>query len=249
MPARMPTLSWSALKEGLLGLFLSAALELPAVQFARCEIDPGHRRCPWPLRAALNKGCAAVELMVAKQDLHLAGNPGPRGLPVIRQLRRLNPETLSSSREAPRGSRPPGPRSGALRAPLAFLGRPRLGPSAPENSRPARSRRPWDLHGGESRPCTCPAINRPEAVVAPWARWLAAMADRQASFTRRRPPGRFPRPDDPRDFSLVATLNILGAWNLFSAAQRGGLEVLRGPFCVAAIQGNPARPTTLPPTA
>jgi len=42
---------------------------------------------------------------------------------------------------------------------LAFLGRTRLDPSAPENSRAREiARTLGDLHASESRPCTCPAM-------------------------------------------------------------------------------------------
>jgi len=53
----------------------------------------------------------------------------------------------------------------------------------------------------------------------------------------------------PEDFSLVADVKFLGAWNLFSAAEGAGLK-----FFVAFPRWRPsreipARPTTLPPTA
>ena len=50
------------LAEGLLGLFLSAAQEYPAVQFRTLEIDRD-TDLRLALRAALDKGCAAVELI------------------------------------------------------------------------------------------------------------------------------------------------------------------------------------------
>ena len=50
------------LTEGLLGLFLSAAQEYPAVQFRTLEIDRD-TDLPLALRAALDKGCAPVELI------------------------------------------------------------------------------------------------------------------------------------------------------------------------------------------
>jgi hypothetical protein len=43
------------------------------------------------------------------------------------------------------------------------------------------------------------------------------------------------------DFSLVADVKFLGAWNLFSAAERAGLRFFVGLSSVAAIQGNPGQ--------
>ena len=43
------------------------------------------------------------------------------------------------------------------------------------------------------------------------------------------------------DFSLVADVKFLGAWNLFSAAEGAGLRFFVGLSSVAAIQGNPGQ--------
>ena len=45
----------------------------------------------------------------------------------------------------------------------------------------------------------------------------------------------------PEDFSLVADVKFLGAWNLFSAAEGAGLRFFVGLSSVAAIQGNPGQ--------
>jgi hypothetical protein len=45
----------------------------------------------------------------------------------------------------------------------------------------------------------------------------------------------------PEDFSLVADVKFLGAWNLFSAAEGEGLRFFVGLSSVAAIQGNPGQ--------
>ena len=45
----------------------------------------------------------------------------------------------------------------------------------------------------------------------------------------------------PDDFSMVANVKFLGAWNLFSAAQKAGLKFFVGLSSVAAIQGNPGQ--------
>jgi malonyl CoA-acyl carrier protein transacylase len=45
----------------------------------------------------------------------------------------------------------------------------------------------------------------------------------------------------PDDLSTVADVKFLGAWNLFSAAERAGLKFFVGLSSVAAIQGNPGQ--------
>ncbi|HWX23346.1 MAG TPA: SDR family NAD(P)-dependent oxidoreductase [Candidatus Binatia bacterium] len=45
----------------------------------------------------------------------------------------------------------------------------------------------------------------------------------------------------PDDLSKVADVKFLGAWNLFSAAERAGLRFFVGLSSVAAIQGNPGQ--------
>jgi NAD(P)-dependent dehydrogenase (short-subunit alcohol dehydrogenase family) len=45
----------------------------------------------------------------------------------------------------------------------------------------------------------------------------------------------------PNDLSTVADVKFLGAWNLFSAAERAGLKFFVGLSSVAAIQGNPGQ--------
>ena len=45
----------------------------------------------------------------------------------------------------------------------------------------------------------------------------------------------------PDDLSMVADVKFLGAWNLFSAAERAGLKFFVGLSSVAAIQGNPGQ--------
>ena len=65
------------LTEGLLGLFLSAAQEHPAVQFRTLEIDRD-TDLPLALRAALDKGCAAVELIHREGRVFTSqGHPAP----------------------------------------------------------------------------------------------------------------------------------------------------------------------------
>ena len=45
----------------------------------------------------------------------------------------------------------------------------------------------------------------------------------------------------PDDLSMVANVKFLGAWNLFSAAEKAGLKFFVALSSVAAIQGNPGQ--------
>ena len=156
------------LTEGLLGLFLSAAQEYPAVQFRTLEIDRD-TDLPLALRAALDKGCAAVELIhregkVFTSQGHLA--PAVFGDPPSLKLNPGDVVVMSGgatgiSAHLARGLAPFAPR-------LVFLGRTRLDPHPPSlrllhlpltNPEPARSPRPWRIcTPQESRPRTWPAM-------------------------------------------------------------------------------------------
>ena len=45
----------------------------------------------------------------------------------------------------------------------------------------------------------------------------------------------------PDDLSMVTNVKFLGAWNLFSAAEKAGLKFFVGLSSAAAIQGNPGQ--------
>ena len=247
------------LTEGLLGLFLSAAQEHPAVQFRTLEIDRD-TDLPLALRAALDKGCAVVELIhregkVFTSQGHLA--PAVFGDPPSLKLNPGDVVVMSGgatgiSAHLARGLVPFAPR-------LVFLGRTRLDPcahplephpepsssaSAPDKSRAREIAQTLaDLHasGIEATYLTCD-VTDPEAVRVA----LGEVA------------GRYGRIDGiihgagvlrdgfldqmtSEDFSLVADVKFLGAWNLFSAAEGAGLRFFVGLSSVAAIQGNPGQ--------
>jgi len=247
------------LKEGLLGLFLSAAQEYPAVQFRTLEIDRD-TDLPLALRAALDKGYAAVELIYREGKIftsqgHLA--PAVFGDLPTRELNPGDVVVISGGATGigahlARGLVPFAPR-------LVFLGRTRLDPSAhlPEPRRepsssasaPGKSRACEiartleDMHasGIEAMYLSCD-VTDPEAVRAA----LGEVAGRYgridgiihgAGVLR----DAFLDQMTPEDFSLVADVKFLGAWNLFSAAEGAGLRFFVGLSSVAAIQGNPGQ--------
>ncbi|HJX14144.1 MAG TPA: SDR family NAD(P)-dependent oxidoreductase, partial [Candidatus Deferrimicrobiaceae bacterium] len=155
------------LTEGLLGLFLSAAQEHPAVQFRTMEIDR-NTDLPLALRAALDKGCAAVELIhrddrIFTSQGHLA--PAVFGDPPTQKLNPGDVVVISGggtgiSAHLARALVPFAPR-------LVFLGRTRLDPSAhPHKSRAGEIAQTLaDLHasGIEAMYLACD-VTDPEAV-------------------------------------------------------------------------------------
>jgi malonyl CoA-acyl carrier protein transacylase len=231
------------LAEGLLGLFLSAAQEDPAVQFRTLEIDL-NTDLDQALRAALDKGCATVELICRGGKLftsqaHLAPAvfDGPSNLT-------LNPGDVVVMSGGAAGISAHLARSLAPFAPrLVFLGRTRLEPH-PEPSRAdeiAQTLADLRAAGIEATYLTCD-VTDPEAV-------------RMALGEVVRRYGRidgiihgagvlrdgFLDQMTPEDFSLVVGVKVTGAWNLFSAAEGAGLRFFAGLSSVAAIQGNPGQ--------
>ncbi|HSL99784.1 MAG TPA: SDR family NAD(P)-dependent oxidoreductase, partial [Candidatus Limnocylindria bacterium] len=233
------------LTEGLLGLFLSAAQEHPAVQFRTLEIDRG-TDLPLALRAALDKSCAAVELIHREGRIFTSQGHLSPAVFGDSPTQKLNPGDVvvisgggtGISSHLARALVPFAPR-------LVFLGRTRLDPSAhpPESRAREIARTLADLHasGIEAMYLACD-VTDPEAV-------RVALGDVA---------GRYGRIDGiihgagvlrdgfldqmtPEDFSLVADVKFLGAWNLFSAAEGAGLRFFVGLSSVAAIQGNPGQ--------
>jgi NAD(P)-dependent dehydrogenase (short-subunit alcohol dehydrogenase family) len=238
--------------EGLLGLFLSAAQEYTAVQFRTLEIgrDTDLRLA---LRAALNKGCAAVELIHCEDKVFTSqAHPAPAVFSDPPGLE-LNPGDVIVMSGGATGISAHLARSLAPFAPrLVFLGRTRLEPhpgpssagSAPDKSRAgeiARAMADLRASGIEATYLACD-VTDPEAVRVALGEVV----------------GRYGRIDGiihgagvlrdgfldqmtPDDFSLVTDIKFLGAWNLFSAAAGAGLRFFVGLSSVAAIQGNPGQ--------
>jgi malonyl CoA-acyl carrier protein transacylase len=245
------------LAEGLLGLFLSAAQEHPTVQFRTLETDRD-TDLPLALRAALDKGCAAVELIhregkVFTSQGHLATAVfgDPPGL-------KLKPGDVVVMSGGATGISAHLARSLVPFAPrLVFLGRTRLDPRAhplkphpdPSSSAPGKSRAREitqtlaDLHasGIEATYLACD-VTDPEAVRVALGEVVSRYGRidgiiHGAGVLR----DGFLDQMTPEDFSLVADVKFLGAWNLFSVAERAGLRFFVGLSSVAAIQGNPGQ--------
>ncbi len=229
------------LAEGLLGLFLSAAQEYPAVLFRTLEIDRD-TDLGAALRAALDRGCPEVELIhrggkIFTSQGHLA--PVVFGDPPSLKLNPGDVIVMSGgatgiSAHLARSLAPFSPR-------LVFLGRTALDSGESKAAEIARTLADLHASGIEAMYYTCD-VTDPAAVRA----ILGEVA------------GRYGRIDgivhgagvlrdglleqmSPEDFSQVADVKFLGAWNLFSAAEGAGLRFFVGLSSVAAIQGNPGQ--------
>jgi NAD(P)-dependent dehydrogenase (short-subunit alcohol dehydrogenase family) len=231
------------LTEGLLGLFLSAAQEYPAIQFRTLEVDR-ETDLTHALRAALDKGCATVELICRGGKLFTSqAHVAPAVFDVPPHLE-LNPGDVVVMSGGASGISAHLARSLAPFAPrLVFLGRTRLEPH-PEPSRADEIAQTLaDLHaaGIEATYLTCDVTDPGAVRVA-----LGEVV------------GRYGRIDGiihgagvlrdgfldqmtPEDFSLVTDVKFTGAWNLFSEAEGAGLRFFAGLSSVAAIQGNPGQ--------
>jgi len=232
------------LMEGLLGLFLSAAQEYPAIQFRTLEIDRD-TDLRFALRAALNKGGAVVELIcregkVFTSQAHLA--------PVVLSdppSLKLNPGDVVVMSGGATGISAHLARSLVPFAPrLVFLGRTQLDPSAPDQSRAREIAQTLaDLRGSgiEATYMTC-NVTDPEAVRVALGEVVGCYGRidgiiHGAGVLR----DGFLDQMTPENFSLVTDVKFLGAWNLFSVAEKAGLKFFVGLSSVAAIQGNPGQ--------
>jgi NAD(P)-dependent dehydrogenase (short-subunit alcohol dehydrogenase family) len=247
------------LAEGLLGLFLSAAQEHPAVQFRTLEIDRD-TDLRAALRGALDRACPLVELIHRDGGAFTSqGNLTPSVFmdPPSLNLSPGDVVVMSGgatgiSAHLARSLAPFSPRLVFLgRTPLASgadLSKPHPDPSSSESC-PDESRAREIAHtlanlhaaGIEATYHTCD-VTDPEAVRAV----LGEVASRYgridgvihgAGVLRDGLLGQM----SAEDFSLVSDVKFMGAWNLFSAAQGAGLRFFVGLSSVAAIQGNPGQ--------
>jgi len=242
--------------EGMLGLFLSAALEYPAIQFRTLEIGRG-TDLRAALRAALDRGHPMVEM--AHREGRIFTSEGHVAPALFRNLPSLDLSpgdvvvisggATGISAHLARSLVPFKPR-------LVFLGRTPIDPGANTGkSRPPQppsgsvafaaraleiTRTLADLHaaGIEAAYHTCDVAD-PATVRAV----MDEVANRYgkvrgiihgAGVLR----DGFLSQMTPDDFSMVTDSKFLGAWNLFQAAKQAGLRFFVGLSSVVAIQGN-----------
>ncbi|MDY0222781.1 MAG: SDR family NAD(P)-dependent oxidoreductase [Desulfobacterium sp.] len=255
------------LAEGMLGLFLSAALEYPSVQFRTVEIEPDTdlRRA---LGNALDRGATVVEMMHRKQELftsearlapldfnHSSGintdlNPGLNlgaGDVVV-----MSGGATGISAHLARSLAPFAPH-------LVFLGRTLVDsgftPAASNHehsssktfivesraSEIARTLAELHTSGIKATYHTCD-VTDPEAV----KQILGEVITRYGKIDGIIHSAGVLRDSllshmTPDDISMVMDVKFLGAWNLFSAAKDAGLRFFVGLSSAAAIQGNPGQ--------
>ncbi|MFH0725783.1 MAG: SDR family NAD(P)-dependent oxidoreductase [Pseudomonadota bacterium] len=244
--------------EGMLGLFLSAAQEYPAVQFRTLEVgrDTDLRAA---LRAALDRGYTPVEMIhrdgrVFTSEGHVA--PSHFRDPSSVHLNPGDVVVISG------GATGIGAHLARALAPfkprLVFLGRT---PSNPVMNIPPHSAQPpsaalaskdrtleisrtlAELHASgidaAYHPCD---VADPEAV-------RAVMDEVKNRYGKIRGiihgagilRDGFLSQMTPDDFSQVMDIKFLGAWHLFNSAEKADLRFFVGLSSVAAIQGNPGQ--------
>ena len=247
------------LAEGMLGLFLSAAQEHPSVQFRTLEIDRD-TDLHVALRGALDRGCTVVEIIhrdgrVFTSEGHVA--PSVFGDSSSLNLSPGDVVVMSGgatgiSAHLARSLVPFMPR-------LVFLGRTSLDPGIdsakprpehlsseaftadPRASEIARTLADLHASGIEATYHTCD-VTDPEAVRA----IMGEVASRYGKIDGIIHGAGVLRDGllsqmTQDDFSMVTDVKFLGAWNLFSAAEKAGLRFFVGLSSAAAIQGNPGQ--------
>jgi malonyl CoA-acyl carrier protein transacylase len=247
------------LAEGMLGLFLSAAQEYSSVQFRTLEIDRA-ADLRAALCSALDRGYTAVEMIHC--DGKVFTSEGYVAPSIFRNLSslNLNPGDIvvmsggasGISAHLARGLVPFRPR-------IVFMGRtpidtainsakmasgPLLSESNTSGHRASEIAQTLaDLHslGIEATYYTCD-VTDPKAVGAV----MGEVASRYGKIDGIIHGAGVLRDGllsqmTPDDFSMVANVKLLGAGNLFSAAEKAGLKFFVGLSSVAAIQGNPGQ--------
>ena len=248
------------LAEGMLGLFLSAAQEYSSsVQFRTLEIDDG-TDLRVALRGALDRGCAVVEIIHRAGEVFTSkGYLASSAFGDSSKLE-LSPGDVVVMSGGAAGISAHLARCLAPFTPrLVFLGRTTFDPGIhpakphPEHSSSeaftfdhraseiARTLADFHSSGIDATYYTCD-VTDPEAVRVTMAEVVSRYGKidgiiHGAGMLRDGPMIRM----TPDDFSAVTDVKVLGAWNLFSAAQGAGLRFFVGLSSAAAIQGNPGQ--------
>ena len=254
------------LAEGMLGLFLSTALEYPSVQFRTMSIEPDTdlRRA---LGYALDRGCPVVEMMHGKQEVFTSeARLAPldfRALPHpnlgLNSGLNLGPGDVVVMSGGATGISAHLARCLAPFAPhLVFLGRTVVNSGfTPAASHPGPASKAFIVETRASEIARTLAELHTSGIKATYH--TCDVTDPQAV---KRVLGevvtRYGRIDGiihsagilkdallsqitPDDVSRVLDVKFLGAWNLFSAAKDAGLRFFAGLSSAAAIQGNPGQ--------
>jgi malonyl CoA-acyl carrier protein transacylase len=227
--------------EGMLGMFLSAAQEYSSVQFRTLEIDQtADLRAA--LSGALDRGYAAVEMIYRDGNVFTSeGHAAPSSFQNLSNPT-LNPGDIvvmsggasGISSHLARALVPFGPR-------IVFLGRTSLDTSSPRATEIHQTLADLHASGIEATYYTCDVTDSKAVddclskVVKRYGKIDGIIHG--AGVLR----DGFLDQMTPDDFSIVANVKFLGAWNLFSAAQKAGLKFFVGLSSVAAIQGNPGQ--------
>jgi malonyl CoA-acyl carrier protein transacylase len=246
-------------EEGLLGMFLSTSQEYSSVQLRTLEIDSA-ADLREAIRSALDRGYTAVEMIHCDGEVFtLEGYVAPSIFRNVSSLN-LNPGDIvvisggasGISAHLARGLVPFRPR-------IVFLGRTSIdtainsakmasGPLLSESNTSGHkaseiAQTLADLHssGIEAAYYTCD-VTDPEAVLAIIGKVVKRYGRidgiiHGAGILRDGFLGQM----TPDGFSMVTDVKFLGAWNLFSAAEKAGLKFFVGLSSVAAIQSNPGQ--------
>jgi malonyl CoA-acyl carrier protein transacylase len=229
------------LAEGMLGLFLSAALEYPSVQFRTLEIE-SDTDLHIALRNALGRGYPVVELIHRDGRVFTSQGESAPSLFGDSSTLALSPGDVVVMSGGATGI------SAHLAASLVpfmprlvFLGRTSLDRGGDRAAEIARTLADLQASGIEATYHTCD-VTDPEAVRAIMGKVVSlygridgiihgAGVIRDGYLSQM----------TQDDFSTVTDVKFLGAWNLFSAAEGAGLRFFVGLSSGAAIQGNPGQ--------
>jgi len=229
------------LAEGLLGLFLSAAQEYPSVQFRSVAIERD-TDLRLALRGALDRGCPVVEIIHrAGRVFTSQGQVAPALFMDASSMKLGTGDVIVMSGGATGISAHLARSLMPFRPRLVFLGR--TPPDSGDDRGAEIVQTLADLHsaGIKATYHSCDvtdtdAVNATmEEVVKRYGRidgiihGAGVLRDGFLSQMTR------------DDFSLVTDVKLLGAWNLFSAAEGAGLRFFVGLSSAAAIQGNPGQ--------
>lgn len=231
----------TVLAEGLHGLFLSAALEYTSVQF-RTVKTKGDTDLAVVLKTALDSSYNGVEMVLSADKLMTSEGYSAPALFGSQSQLKLNPGDVVVMSGGATGISIHLARSLVPFMPrLVFLGR--TEPLSGSNRAAEISRNLAEMHaaGIEASYHTCDVCD-PVAVQKIMDE-VVQRYDRIDGIIHGAGTLRdgLLNQMSQEDFSQVADVKLLGAWNLFSAVKGAGLRFFVGLSSVVAIQGNPGQ--------